>query len=334
MAEWVDVVIGGRCPRKARGQLIRRPGGAPHGGFKFLRHGQTENPVTGARFTYATPGITVHPEPLARKGGGGIAGPGRIHVMRRLDAAYVSAPWDSIWWVRRWGLAAYGEAEDGEPVVRLFEGDCLGANAKKFAVHWVELVPVRPEALARMLRPPFCWGVGSDLQHLELPGADLRGARLAWADLQGVDWRGADLREADLSHAAMPGSYLMGANLRGANLKEANLVAATLEQADFGGARMAGACLYRSRATGARFAGANLQKADLRGMDLRGADFSGADLRWADLRESNLDGATLRSANLAGTDLLDVDLRDADLRGTNWEEARTRNCGRQTASPG
>ena len=216
-------------------------------------------------FVYNLPGQgekwgrpTVHPNPAEPDGRP--CGPGRLHLMIQLSAAYAPTNWWP-WWAR--GI-----------------GPIIGADDEKAAYAAVQLRRIRPRVLWRCLRPPFNWGYGADLRWADLSGADLRGADLRGADLSGADLSGADLRGADLS----------GANLRWADLSRADLSGADLRWADLRWANLGGADLRW-----ANLGGANLGGADLRWANLGEANLGGADLRWANLR-----GANLREADLSG----------------------------------
>jgi hypothetical protein len=96
---------------------------------------------------------TEHPEPAEPDGKA--CGPGRLHLMPKLDARYAPPNWWP-WW-------AQGRDE-------------VGRDSEKAAFATVRLRRVSPRVFARCLRPPFNWGYG----------ADLRGADLSWADLYGA----------------------------------------------------------------------------------------------------------------------------------------------------
>jgi len=165
----------------------------------------------GEPFVYNLPGRgekwarTEHPEPAEPDGES--CGPGRLHLMKTLDARWAPASWWP-WWARGEGL--------------------VGENEDKAAYHVVELRRMSKRVFARCLRPPFSWGRDADLRGADLRDANLRGADLRWADLRDANlgWanlRGADLRWADLRDADLRGADLGGADLRDANLGWADL---------------------------------------------------------------------------------------------------------------
>jgi hypothetical protein len=75
-------------------------------------------------------------------------------------------------------------------------------------------------------------GAGSELERVDLRGADLTGLHIPRLCLAHSNLEGADLREADLS-----GATLADVNLRNADLRGANLTGADLAGADLAGAR-------------------------------------------------------------------------------------------------
>jgi hypothetical protein len=75
-------------------------------------------------------------------------------------------------------------------------------------------------------------GSGSELERVDLRGADLTGLHIPRLCLAHSNLEGADLRDADLS-----GATLADVNLRNADLRGANLTAADLAGADLTGVR-------------------------------------------------------------------------------------------------
>ena len=156
-------------------------------GWKFLNpRGASE--WEGVEYPYSLPapgekwGAWMrHPEP---------AGPGRLHVMRQLDARYAPEIW-SLWFAEARGVVCEDEEKLGATEVRLRR--------------------VTPRAFWRIIR--WGWCAGANLRRANLQGANLEGA-----DLDGANLEGVDLRRADLD-----GANLYGANLRRANLRRANL---------------------------------------------------------------------------------------------------------------
>ena len=164
----------------------------------------------GVRFGYHLPAPgekwsewTRHPEPAEFDGKD--SGPGRIHLMRRIDARYADRNW---WpWFAQWtGL--------------------VGASDEKLGVVEVRLRLIEPRVFWRIIRMGWC------------TGADLSGANLRGASLRGASLSDADLSLANLSLADLSGANLRGANLRGANLTGANLRGASLSDADLSGANL------------------------------------------------------------------------------------------------
>jgi len=131
---------------------------------------------------------TMHPSPAEPDGQA--CGPGRLHLMNRLDARYAPASWWP-WWAR--GI------------------DKIGGDEEKTAFAGVQLRRMDRRVFWRCLRPPFNWGKGANLREANLEGANLYGAYLYGANLEGANLEGANLEGADLRRA----------NLRGANLEGA-----------------------------------------------------------------------------------------------------------------
>ena len=140
-------------------------------------------------------------------------------------------------------------------------------------------------------------GIGTDLQTLNLSGADLGHLTLGKVRLS----------EANLSHAKLMSGDLRGADLKGTNLRWADL---------------RGADLSRAMLSCANLRGADLSGALLKEAYLGEADLSDADLSWADLR-----GAYLGAADLRGADLSGAALRDACVTQEQVHQARPSTSG-------
>ena len=129
---------------------------------------------------------TVHPNPAAADGLA--CGPGRLHLMKSLNAMYAPENW--------WPWFAQGDKLTGQ-------------DEEKASFVAVRLRRVAPRVLARCLRPPFNWGRGADLSGANLRWANLRGADLSKADLHEADLRGADLREAVITNEQLHSAFRM-----------------------------------------------------------------------------------------------------------------------------
>jgi len=168
-------------------------------GWKFLNpRGASE--WEGVEYPYSLPapgekwGAWMrHPEPAEMDGKA--SGPGRLHVMRQLDACY--AP--EAWWV--WFAEARG---------------VVGEDEEKLGATEVRLRRVTPRAFWRIIR--WGWCAGANLHRADLYRANLEGANLRMANLEG-----ANLYEANLYGANLYGANLYGANLYGANFHRATL---------------------------------------------------------------------------------------------------------------
>jgi len=237
----------------------------------------------GKPFTYNLPranekwAITIHPEPAEPDGEA--CGPGRIHLMRHLDASYAPVPWWP-WWAEPAGdtVSVPVYDEDGNNAGIREQSNLIGGDSEKSTYVAVRLRRINRNVFWRALRSPFNWGAGANLRGANLRGADLRRANL----------RGADLTWANLGEAYLRGADLGEAYLRGADLRRANLRGADLRGADLTGAYLTGAYLR-----GANLRGANLDEANLRGANLGGADLRGANLRGANLTSTAYNTRTL-----------------------------------------
>ena len=195
-------------------------------GWKFLNpYGATVHFGTETLYPLPRPGEKwgpwfEHPEPVTD---GQDCGPGRYHVMRRLDARYAPANWWP-WYAQAEGLA--------------------GESAEKYGCHRLRLRRVTCRVFWRIIRLGWCHSSnlsGADLSRANLSRADLDGANLDGADLSGADLYRADLYRADLSGANLDGANLAGADLYRANLSRANLSRADLSGANLDGANLDGA---------------------------------------------------------------------------------------------
>ena len=146
----------------------------------------------GKPFAYALPGPgekwgpwTEAPDPAEPDGEA--CGPGRLHLMKALNASYAPTHWWP-WWAEGEGL--------------------VGEDEYKAAFRQVRLRRIMRSVFWRALRLGL--GSGAYLRGADLSGADLSGANLSVAYL-----RGAYLRGADLSGANLSGADLSGANLNG-----------------------------------------------------------------------------------------------------------------------
>ena len=196
-------------------------------GFKFTTGALTTESEEYGSFEYPAPypgekwsAWFAHPSPCEPDGCD--CGPGRIHVMNKLDARY--AP--SGWWP--W-------------FVRYDKRDVIGRSDEKTGVRAIQMRRIRPKVFHKIARMGYLRGAdlrGANLYKADLEGANLYKADLYWADLYGADLYGADLREANLYKANLEGANLYGADLYGADLEGANLRGADLYGANLEGARI------------------------------------------------------------------------------------------------
>ena len=145
--------------------------------FKFLDPtGATY--YNGKRFAYNLPNTgekwarTDHPIPC--KPDGEPCGPGRLHLMKVVSAAYAPANW--------WPWHAKGIT-------------CVGEDGEKAAYLSVSLSIITPCVWHRFLRR---FGYSANLSGANLRKANLRKANLYGANLCGADLTGANLCGADL----------------------------------------------------------------------------------------------------------------------------------------
>ena len=124
---------------------------------------------------------------------------------------------------------------------------------------------------------------GTNLNDVDLEGADLSGAVLPEVDL-----RRAGLQEIDLRSAFLADADFSYANLLASKLSNAILIRSDFSQADLSDADL----------TGANLAGARLWETNLSNADLRGADLSAASLI-----EANIDGAKITGCSVYGVNV-------------------------------
>ena len=136
------------------------------------------------------------------------------------------------------------------------------------------------------------------LSMIKLPKADLVDSNLQQVNLAGADLEGALLRFSTLEKANLWNANLSKSDLRTTNLKNTVFVNADLKEADL-------------RA-------ANLQAAILVGARLHDADLTKADLKNAILKDTHLSNANLTGVNFEGALIQDTDLRES--KGLTSEE--------------
>jgi hypothetical protein len=105
-----------------------------------------------------------------------------------------------------------------------------------------------------------------------------------FSELNGVDLRGADLSFADLRHISLGNAHLIGADLEGANLRFADLTGVNLSNASLNWADLSYANL-----SNANLSRATLNNANLTCACLRNAVLTMASLEYANLRDAILD---------------------------------------------
>ena len=160
-------------------------------GWKFLNpRGATVR--EGVEYVYVLPaqgekwGAWMrHPAPAEPDGKA--CGPGRWHIMRRLDACYAPKSW-RVWFAETRGV--------------------VGEDEEKFGAIEVRLRRVTPRVFWRMIRWGWCAGAnleGANLQGANLSRANLEGATLRWANLEGTNLKGANLEGANLKGAGLRG---------------------------------------------------------------------------------------------------------------------------------
>lgn len=131
-------------------------------GWKLLGpYGATE--YDGEETIYPLPGPgekwgpeLSHPDPVTD---GNDCGPGRYHIMCRLDARYAPAGW--------WPWFARGK-------------DIAGRSSEKVGIHHISLRRVPKRVFWRIVRRGWC--SGADLCRVDLHRADLCGANLREAN--------------------------------------------------------------------------------------------------------------------------------------------------------
>ena len=157
---------------------------------------------------------------------------------------------------------------------------------------------------------------GADLSYAKLAGANLSNADLSFTTLYRADFSGRQIPPSNPLPLGHPQNELwdptssnvirFSANLSGANLSYANLSRAWIMAVDLSSARLVEADLSWSRLFLAKLSKANLFEANM----------SKASIQRADLADANLAGSNMSRAMLTG----------AMLRGTNFYQARLRDC--------
>ena len=135
-------------------------------------------------------------------------------------------------------------------------------------------------------------GPNADLSHTNLDNLDLEGANLTNANLFF-----ADLKNTNLSNANLTNINLSFADLDDADLTNANLTNADLTYADFPGTNLSGANLFKADLGYADFISSNLNSANLKEAIINNTDFTNSDLSYADFSntsssEGNFSGTT------------------------------------------
>ena len=97
--------------------------------------------------------------------------------MKHLNAEYAPKCWWP-WWA------------DGEGLI--------GESSRKAGFTAIRLRRISAKVFWRCLRPPFNWGMQSNLYNADLLGANLDGANLDGANLDGANLDGANLYTAEV----------------------------------------------------------------------------------------------------------------------------------------
>lgn len=292
----------------------------------------------------------VPPRVLMREAARVVAGDPEIR--RRLEAAFVDAPYSTMPWI---ATILFRADPDWRPAVgsgyflsksefdgarwagvQLLQAMLQGSSLKRADLSRANLAAaVLSEASlvdANLTHATLLVVIaqstdlsGADLSHARAGGANFEfanavGMRACAANLRDTNWKAADLSDADFTDA----------DLRGAEFDEAALRRAVFANARLDQAAMSKVVLREGVFLGASFRGTLLQMADLEFMVLQEPDFQGANLNGARLTGSVFPGANLRGASLQNAELAEVswenaDLRDADLRGASFHAGTTRD---------
>jgi len=261
-------------------------------------------------------------------------GPGRWHVMRRLDFRYNKHGYP--WFVHWRGL--------------------VDADEEKLGVVSLRLRLIDPLVLHRVLRPPFNWARTADLGHSSFQYAYLKGADLAESWARDADFQSADLTSANLYRAFLRGSslnctllnqanleaaeldytYSAHASFQGANLFMASLVGANVLSANFSHAFAKRACFRQTDLTWAVFRACDLAEAEFTQCNGDEADFREASARGSyfphcSLKSSSFVGADLRHARFVATSLHQADFQDANLRGATFKDVDLKHANFRAA---
>lgn len=242
-------------------------------GFKFLDQNGMTTAYVATQYALPQDGQRWgewmdHPDPVEFDGES--CGPGRYHIMKRLNTVYSPVPYCKVWWAQ-------------------YE-NVVGTSDEKMAVTRLRLRAISPRVLGRIIRSGWADDDG-ELSYLDMQGLDLRGANLSEFTMHRVNLQGANLEGANLDYVDLSNSNLIGANLaytslEGANLEEANLSHANLE----------GAWLQDARLANTWFKYANLTDANLDCAEVYNTVFSAANLTGV-----NTDNIDIRECNFTDT---------------------------------
>jgi uncharacterized protein YjbI with pentapeptide repeats len=167
------------------------------------------------------------------------------------------------------------------------------------------------------------------LHHLTLRKAYFSGTRFAHAHLIESDLEDMELPGADFAGAHLEGALLTGSRMRGANFAGASLSSARLADVDWEGADLRDAdlrrCTFHLGSSRSGLVGSPIACEGSRTGFYRD-DFDQQTYRSPEeIRKANLRGADLRGAQIEGTDFYLVDLRDAKCTPEQFDYLR--RCG-------
>jgi uncharacterized protein YjbI with pentapeptide repeats len=157
--------------------------------------------------------------------------------------------------------------------------------------------------------PKYTWA-RTELQRLDLTGADLRGIDLKQVHLMNCDFSGANLDGVILAYSQFFHCKFTGASLNEAYLGYSTYIGTTFDQASL---QMAD--LVMGRYSGTVFTRADLRKVNGVWANFRSSQFDEADLRGMNLQDSEAPLVSFRSANLNDLELMHTVLSGADFTG-------------------
>jgi len=227
-------------------------------------------------------------------------GPGRFHLMRRLDNKYQKGPW-WVWYAKYEKLIA----EDEE----------------KLGVDGVRLRHITPRHLFTMARIGMLKNIS--LQYLYLINADWRRGKFQLSDLSYTIMRGGDFQYADLDNAKLCDCDMRVCDFRYANLADVNMYYGNFSGCLFYKTNMDGVAGKHADYSCANFASIKIQRAVFIRSTFARATIEDVTFRECDLSKANFEDARLKNVKFIECQLRDASFRFALLMGVEFINCET-----------